>query len=211
MTLFSLVQDASDPAGVPLQAGVIVTAGYIGGDTPHIWTGDDWAVWGTRYRIPIWVRSNPTTVDPVADAQACVAALQAIGAPPPYLVLPYGSGSTLFGHQQEDGYWIAAPDGIAQLTGAAGEVAKQFKWGDTFDISIIDQAVPTWDTKTGTGPTAVMIDYETAAVSTYDPAYAAVLHAVPGPQAWQQQIAADLNEIAADVAEIQRILGQQGI
>ena len=37
-------------------------AGYIGGDTPHVWTAAEWARQPVRYRLPIFVRSNPTGV-----------------------------------------------------------------------------------------------------------------------------------------------------
>jgi len=176
----SLVQDASDPQGVALQPGVLVTAGYIGGDTPHVWTAADWAVWGTRWRVPIWVRSDPGQVDATADANACVAALQAQGAPPPYLVLPYGSTGNIFTEPAEDGYWPAFP-GPAALYGHAGVVATQYQLGSQYDLSVIDQSVPTWDTLNGTGPTAVMLDLETAGfvdAPGYVSAFAAILHGV---------------------------------
>jgi hypothetical protein len=177
----SLVQDAAFPTGAALQPGVIVSAGYIGGDAIHVWTATDWAHWGTRYRVPIWVRSDPQNVDPTTDGQACLAALQAVGAPPPYLVLPYGSSSTIFQNPQVDGYWVAFYDGIPELTGAPGEVAKQFQNTPTYDLSVIDQAVPTWDTHTGRGPTAVMLDLETAVDPPWVTTFASVIHAVPGP------------------------------
>jgi hypothetical protein len=160
----SLVQDASNPQGVALFPGVLVIAGYIGGDTPHMWTAADWAVWGTRWRVPIWVRSNPGQVDATADGNACVAALQGQGAPGPYLVLPYGSTGNIFTEPAEDGYWPASP-GPAALYSHAGVVATQYQLGAQFDLSVIDQSVPTWDTLTGTGPTAVMLDPETSGLT----------------------------------------------
>lgn len=182
----SKVQDASNPQGVPWQAGVIVTAGYIGGDTPHVWTADDWSVWKTRFRIPIWVRSNPGQVDATQDANDCVAALQALGAPAPYLVLPYGSTGNIFTEPAVDGYWPAFPGG-ADLYPHAGVVATQYALGavgGSLDLSVIDQSVSCWDTVTGLGPTAVMLDLETAGyvdAPGYVTTFASILHAVPGP------------------------------
>lgn len=180
MTVLSFVQDASNPQGVALQPGVIVAAGYIGGDTPHVWTAADWAVWGCRWRVPIWVRSNPGDVDATVDANACVAALVTQGAPPPYLVSPYGSESTITGNPAADGYWVALWDGKPDLTGMpGGTIAKQYTSANSFDLSVIDQSVSTWDTQTGTGPTLVMLDLETAVSAAYVSTFAAVLHAVP--------------------------------
>jgi hypothetical protein len=171
----SLCQDAAYPAGTP-QPGVIVTAGYIGGDALNVWTSADWAQWGTRYRVPIWVRSDPTSVDPTADGDACVAALTALGAPAPYLVLPYGSTSTLFQNPQIDGYWPAAY-GAAELWNAPGVVATQYLAAATYDLSVILQSVPTWDTQQGTGPTAVMLDLETAVDAAWVTTFAGVVKA----------------------------------
>jgi hypothetical protein len=178
MTGLSLVQDAATPAASSVQPGVIVSAGYIGGDAAHVWTSADWAVWGTRYRVPIWVRSNPSTVDPTTDANACVAALTALGAPAPYLVLPYGSTSTLFQNPQCDGYWPAVP-GPAQLYSAPGIVATQYALDvdDAYDLSVLDQSIPTWDTQAGTGPTAIMLDLEEAADPAWVTTFAAVVKA----------------------------------
>jgi hypothetical protein len=175
MTALSLVQDAAYPQGAALQSGVIVSAGYIGGDALNVWDAADWAYWGTTYRVPIWVRSDPASVDPTADGEACLAALQALGAPAPYLVLPYGSSSTLFSNPAIDGYWVALYDGVPELTGAAGEVAKQYLSAATYDLSVIDQSVPTWNIQAGTGPTAVMLDLETAVDPTWVTQFATIV------------------------------------
>lgn len=36
-------------------------AGYIGGDTPHVWSAAEWRAQPVRYWLPIYVRSNPTS------------------------------------------------------------------------------------------------------------------------------------------------------
>jgi hypothetical protein len=177
VTALSLVQDAAYPQGAALQPGVIVSAGYIGGDALNVWDAADWAYWGTTYCVPIWVRSDPTSVDPTADGQACLAALQALGAPAPYLVLPYGSTSTLFQNPQVDGYWPAyyQTPPVAELYDAAGVVATQYESTDSYDLSVILQSVPTWNTQAGTGPTAVMLDLETAVDPTWVTQFATIV------------------------------------
>jgi surface antigen len=65
--------DAAYPPSVPPKLAVV--AGYIGGNTPHVWTDAEWADQmaksGAKYKLPIFVRS--TGGDPVADATAAVA------------------------------------------------------------------------------------------------------------------------------------------
>lgn len=174
----SLAQDAAFPQAAPLQPGVIVSCGYIGGDAEHVWTAADWATWGTRYRVPTWVRSDPDITSPFADAAACAAALEAIGAPRPYFTAPYGSSSSLFDNPVCAGYWVADPDGNPSLAGQpGGTIAKQFEGGNGFDLSVIDQAVAVWDTQAGTGPTLVMLDLETAEAPAWVAAFAIALAA----------------------------------
>src|SRR5258708_34543951 len=49
--------DASTPPNVIPQSDVV--AFYIGGDTPHVWTDAQISAVHDRWRLPIWVRSNP--------------------------------------------------------------------------------------------------------------------------------------------------------
>ena len=44
------------PARPPVADGCCI---YIGGDTPHVWSLADIASQRARYRLPIFVRSNP--------------------------------------------------------------------------------------------------------------------------------------------------------
>lgn len=57
-----------------------VAAGYIGGNTPHVWTDQEWARQPARWRLPIFTRS--TGGDPNDDGAAAVRWLRAHGAPP---------------------------------------------------------------------------------------------------------------------------------
>jgi hypothetical protein len=61
-----------------------VAAGYIGGDTPHVWTKAEWdAQWSPR-RLPIWTASNRSDDAGAAanDAGAILAKLRELGVPP---------------------------------------------------------------------------------------------------------------------------------
>jgi len=57
-----------------------VAAGYIGGNTPHVWTDQEWARQPARWRLPIFTRSHDG--DPNTDAAAAVRWLRAHGVPP---------------------------------------------------------------------------------------------------------------------------------
>jgi hypothetical protein len=72
--------DASTPpASAP--PGYRAVAGYIGGDTPHVWTDAEWRRFGKLRKLPIWVRSNPTQVDAEADAFAALERLFELNIP----------------------------------------------------------------------------------------------------------------------------------
>jgi Putative peptidoglycan binding domain len=150
--------------------------GYIGGDTPHVWTADDWRSQTARYRLPIWVRSNPAAVNPAVDAAGCVAALRAIGAPKGTLValdsetaidapwtrvfvrdvnywgwpvIDYGSQSTVFGNDNPDGYyWGADWTSVPHLH--SGDQMTQWADFGSIDKSLAEASLPFWDTHGGT-------------------------------------------------------------
>lgn len=157
------------PAHPPATDGV---CGYIGGDTPHVWTASDWHAQTARYRLPIFVRSNPPGPGAVADVIAAVRQLQAIGAPKGTLVawdmetaadsaymagvfrdlrlsgyqlIVYGSESTVFGNHVPDGlYWGAQWTNAAHF--AAGNQMTQYVDFGPYDESIADASLPFWDT-----------------------------------------------------------------
>ena len=161
------------PAPPPATDGV---CGYIGGDTPHVWTAGDWRSQTARYRLPIWVRSNPQAVNPTADAAACAAALRAIGAPKDTLValdsetaidagwtqlfvdvlnveswpvIDYGSQSTVFGNDNPDGYyWGADWTSVPHLH--SGDQMTQYADFGSIDKSLAEASLPFWDTHGGT-------------------------------------------------------------
>jgi hypothetical protein len=145
--------DASTPpASYP--SGFDGIAFYIGGDTPHIWTTEEIAACPYRYRLPIFVRSDPAAsgVAAATDVQSALARLTSISAPKgtlvawdsetsvdpqyiqqvytdlhaaDYMLIDYGSQNYVFGNQNPDGYyWGADWTNTPHLV--AGEVMTQY-------------------------------------------------------------------------------------
>lgn len=148
---------------------------YIGGNTPHVWSLAEIRSCPYRYRLPIFVRSNPTssTVTAAADVATCVAKLREIGAPegcmvawdsetdihPQYIrevyrllrisnycLIDYGSQSTVFGNENPDGYyWGADWTNVSHIH--PGDVMTQFNSLLGWEDSISDSTIlPWWDT-----------------------------------------------------------------
>lgn len=68
--------DASTPPGVPYP-GAAAVMGYIGGNTPHVWTRDEWRRFAALVQFPIWV--GVFEADPVGHARQAVSAARALG------------------------------------------------------------------------------------------------------------------------------------
>lgn len=153
-----------------------VVAGYLGGNTPHAWSAPDWAHQPARYRLPIWVRSNPGGVVVANDVSAAVAAAQKVGAPrgctialdfetavnaayvmaferamttAGYVTMLYGSASTVVHNPKPNGgYWMAAWTGTPHfLTGSAATQYTNGAKHPEYDSSLISTTVKLWDTK----------------------------------------------------------------
>lgn len=158
--------DASDPTFEPPK-WLKAVSGYIGGDTPHVWTRQQWASMGDRKKLPIWVRDKSGNANAWNDAWAILQALYTLGVPklsavvldlellvdPAYVLgvhriihdfgyklWPYGSTSTLFQNPACDGYFPATLDGIAQLVRHPNVVATQYVDRGQEDTSLV-----TWD------------------------------------------------------------------
>ena len=73
--------DASTPPLTPPKWHV--AAGYIGGDTPHVWTPAEWARQPAAELLPIWTASNRADTGDAAvdDAADIVRALEDLGVP----------------------------------------------------------------------------------------------------------------------------------
>lgn len=154
---------------------------YIGGDTPHVWSQGEIDNARMRYRLPIFVRSNPPGPGAQADVNDAVNALKAIGAPPRYKLLVYGSQSSVFGNQTPDDlYWGA--DWIGSSFIASGDVMTQWVSFSGYDESTAESTLPFWDTtKPVTDQTCLVAwDMETAADAGY---IAEVYHALQAASA----------------------------
>ena len=167
--------DASTPPAVPpVTDGVLI---YAGGDTPHVWTVAEIARQTARYRLPTWVRSNPQQANPATDAADFIIWLDQHGAPhgtatlldletaidpafvntfgsilngSGYWVLGYGSSSTLDHNPVLNGYFVALPEIAAVIP--PGYVAVQWKFAGSYDLDLILDSIPLWDTQPPSPP-----------------------------------------------------------
>src|SRR6266508_3230131 len=81
MALRRMWDAAYPPASPPKWEAV---AGYIGGNTPHVWTDQEWARQQARWRLPIFTRSHDG--DPSADAAHAIRCMTAHRVPKPVCV-----------------------------------------------------------------------------------------------------------------------------
>jgi hypothetical protein len=156
----------------PIAHDWLIVAGYIGGNTPHVWTDAEWAQFPQPYRLPIFTRS--TGGDPVDDANHVIQWMTAHHVPAgstvaldfekrvdgDYLrkfdslvvqagwkVMLYGQLSTIFGNPRPSGgYWVAHWTGVEHME--PGAVATQWSgsgsWGGAYDPNIVSDTVQLW-------------------------------------------------------------------
>jgi hypothetical protein len=164
--------DAAYPPANPPETDVV--AFYGGGDTPHVWTLAQIAAQKARYRLPIWVRSDPQQANAMADAGAFIAYLRSVGCPTGvctvldleeaidaayvnafgffmrsagYRVLPYGSSGFLFSDPVVDGYWVAKPGATSIPANCVGVQYLEDAGGGAYDLSWFLDTIPLWDTQ----------------------------------------------------------------
>lgn len=104
MTLYHAF-DASVPPTKPYP-GTEIVCGYIGGDTPHVWTAKEWnAVTdnGATRMLPIYVRSNFSGFDPGVEARKAATAAHSLGWSP-----HIGRLIVLDSEEETDVAWIRA-------------------------------------------------------------------------------------------------------
>ena len=158
--------DASTPPAT-LPPGFDAAAGYLGGDTPHVWTAAEWRRVGKLAKLPIWVRSDPGGAEQgSAEAGNVLHRLYLLGARPgctvaldletavaaPYVkafhsvlsffgyhVWVYGSRTTVFGNPPCDGYWVADYTGTPHFP--AGNAVRACQWQSGPDV---DRSVVRW-------------------------------------------------------------------
>ena len=161
---------AYPPAHPPKTDGVCI---YIGGDTPHVWSLADIASQHARYRLPIFVRSNPPGPGAAADVATAVAMLHLIGAQhgtlvawdteiaadaayiggvyvrlaaAGYKLIVYGSQSAVMGNQNPDGlYWGADWTDTPHLH--SGDQMTQYVSYPAYDEDLAQASLPFWDTR----------------------------------------------------------------
>lgn len=166
--------DESVPTTPP--AGFDVAAGYIGGDTPHVWTDKEWNAQPAPYRLPIFVRDHGG--DPTADAHETILWLESHRVPHGvcvaldfetrvdsgyvhvydsivsghgYKVLLYGSLSTVTNNPMTSGgRWIADWNDDPSLI--PGSPAHQYKNQEPYDFSVVDPNLPLWHVGSAPAP-----------------------------------------------------------
>ncbi len=172
MTLRRMFDSAYPPTSPPKWEAV---AGYIGGNTPHVWTDQEWAAQPARWRLPIFVRSHDG--DPLADAHASIvwlvrhevprgvtlaldyetrvdaaylAAFDRAVTDAGWRVMVYGSRDfVLRNPKPSGGYWVAEWTGSPHLY--PGSAATQWSgsgpFGGAYDPNLVADSTPLWDTK----------------------------------------------------------------
>lgn len=162
--------DASIPPSSPYP-GAQAVAGYIGGDTPHVWTSDEWRRFSHLYQLPIWVADN--NIDPLSQAKAAAAKAQALGWTPRngtnwraivadretvkdeawlhvfgeqlqdegYLCWPYMSGSALSSDPPGYNIWLPTFNDVPEIPNIHNVIAAQFQPGVKFQGTEVDLSV----------------------------------------------------------------------
>lgn len=170
MTSYLTFYDSAWPPAKPPETDGV--CGYIGGDTPYVWKPEDWAAQKARYRLPVFVRSNPRGITGVAsDVNAALRGLAAIDAPRGilvafdletaadalyvggvyagmaahgYRVIVYGSQADVFGNKVPDGLYFSA-DWTGTPHMARGAVMTQWVSFAAYDEDIASPSLPFWD------------------------------------------------------------------
>lgn len=170
MSILTFYDAAYPPANPP--SGMDGVAGYLGGDTPNVWSLADWNSQKVRFRLPIFVRSNPPGPGAPADVASALMQLRAIGAPKGILVawdmetaadaayiksvyqlmstegyklIVYGSQDDVFGNDNPDGlYWGADWTSVSGLQ--PGDAITQWVAFNSYDEDTALSTLPFWDT-----------------------------------------------------------------
>lgn len=171
MSSLHLMFDAAFPPGKPYP-GAQAVAGYIGGNTPHIWTLDEWLRFQHLVQFPIWVGFNEA--DPIGHANDAVAAMKRLGWSQNarnkravildfeteidpgwvnqfagtindhgYETMPYGSESTIVSNPSRSGRWVALYDGQMDIPNVTDAIGHQFRADVPWDGTQVDLSVIT--------------------------------------------------------------------
>ena len=162
--------DASAPPEKPYP-GCTAVAGYIGGNTPHEWTLEEWQRFADLRQLPIWVfglgglSARTQGIEAASRARALgwkphahdrraivldmetsedgafVAAFAAAVHQEGYSCWPYGSRSTIYSDPTEDGVWVALYDGQFSMEDLPHAVAHQVAPNVPWDATAVDLSV----------------------------------------------------------------------
>ena len=165
---------AYPPARPPAWEAV---AGYLGGDTPHVWTRAEWDRQPARYRLGIWTRSNPAGYSGTTEGRTAAAAWRALGAPggstigldfeqavdadyvhafdaacvaAGYRCVLYGAESyVLHNPRPSGGYWLAHWTGTPYLDTRSSitQYAGDVQLGTDYDANLVSDSLTLWDTR----------------------------------------------------------------
>jgi hypothetical protein len=191
MTDLSGYDAAYPPADPPADQ---VVFGYLGGDTPNVWTPAEWAAQKARYRVGIWTRSDPVgAAQGTTEGRAAVAAWRALGADGGTLlvldletavnaayvtafdaeivaggckVAAYGSTATLFKNPRPSGgFFPASITDTAHLY--PGTLLTQYAFESGWDDDEVAGSLvgSLWDTQGGTEMALTQTDAELIATT----------------------------------------------
>lgn len=157
---------------------VDVACGYIGGDTPHVWTPQEWAGRPERWRLPIYVRSFAGNgaadgaqargwaqnmrmpagaviaydLEQLQDAPMVNAFKAAIA---PYVCMVYGAES--FVRANPAPWWEAAWNNSPTLDSPSAW-GHQYLSTNAYDLNVFAPNCPLWDTQGGPAPGPPPVD-----------------------------------------------------
>ena len=165
--------DAAYPPGTPYP-GAQAVMGYIGGNTPHIWTAAEWQRFSHLVQFPIWVGYQEA--DPATHGSQAVAAMTALGWAEHrpnrraviideetevddawlnafasviwaagYETYVYGSQSTVIDMPPKEGRVIALYNGTQDIPAGEAAVAHQYRANVPWDGTQVDLSMVTSD------------------------------------------------------------------
>lgn len=165
--------DAAFPPSPPPNTDAV--AGYIGGNTPHVWTDAEWDAMPQSLRLPIYVCSHPEAHDPNVEADKALqwlwdhrvptgvwVALDLETAVNPAFVKTfdgkivasgrlltiYGSKSTIFQNPiPSGGYWVADWTGVPHLLSRSviTQYASDTMLQKGYDLNVVADSVRLWE------------------------------------------------------------------
>lgn len=170
MNLYQMFDASIPPSSA--YPGCQAVAGYIGGNTPHIWTLDEWLRFGHLVQFPIWV--GYLDANPQTDALEACAAMHALGfnAGAPnrravildketqvdpawvdtfasgvwaqgYQTFMYGSLATILQDPPKEGYLVADWTGVPAVAPYAHVIGTQYRANVPWQNTKVDLSVIT--------------------------------------------------------------------